>query len=628
MADGRVVPAQSSFNRAPVVKKLLIVLPYYTGDKEDAESLALLICDLERVRIKDADIMIMGRWDAMPFSQSVMSKLGERFDKVHMHTCRRKDGVGHPFGCNQMFFDVVTLLGQQPVWARDYYAFLFLEPDVVPTRPGWIGELGAAFKVAQETQGKVALGFIHNNPVAHLNGVAVYDIDFYHKFAGDTMGGGRPRFAFDIDKANFILPVAQDSPLFYFEYKRPTITAGELFSPRRSNVVPALWHGVKDASARDAVRARHVNFTDKPSGARPNVYTYFHPVHLAQEAESRAILALWSEAWRGRGFNPVVLKQTDAIKNAHFSAFVEAVKLFPTVLDKQAQVNRFLRWMALDSSGGGLLVDYDVLPSKATPDVLGKMTGFHLARPRVVPSMAEGSNGSGRLAMAFVDKPSLSRWLDRIQNYNPSPDDKIGDRASVSDVNVMAKTALDDGIIPEEWIENFGQPGWMNGLAVHFMAQAIQVTPARAEKKSALMEKFLRGDTESWAKPAPLTSAPNSAPEGTPLAANSPAIPSAIEKRAPVDLSDLQDEVHQEAAPAPNEREDAARELFVENEKLAAENEGLKKRMADLEAKFEQMVNAPKAGGPTAEQIDGAAPKKNKGGRPKKVKPETAGASA
>jgi hypothetical protein len=221
--------------------------------------------------------------------------------------------------------------------------------------------------------------------------------------------------------------------------------------------------------------------------------------------------------------------------------------------------------------------------------------------------------------MAFVDKPSLSRWLDRIQNYNPSPDDKIGDRASVSDVNVMAKTALDDGIIPEEWVENFGQPGWMNSLAVHFMAQAIQVTPARAEKKSTLMEKFLRGDTESWAKPAPLTSAPNSAPEGTPLAVNSPAVLPDAPRAAP-DLSDLGDEPVVGAQS--NEREDAARELFVENEKLAAENEGLKKRMADLEAKFAAM--APVAVSPEATE----APKKNKGGRPKKVKPEPAGAQA
>ena len=136
--------------------------------------------------------------------------------------------------------------------------------------------------------------------------------------------------------------------------------------------------------------------------------------------------------------------------------------------------------------------------------------------------------------------------------------------------------------------------------------------PARAERKSVLMEKFLRGDTETWAKPAPLT----------PQVEAAPVAPSveAIQASTAVDTSDLD----KEEAPVPaqsNQREDAARELFIENEKLTADKAALEARIAELEAKWADR-NAAVTDAPVE------APKKNKGGRPRKVKPEPESAPA
>lgn len=576
---GTLVKVQTGWGEVAVAKKLLIVVPYYEGDKRDAEDLLNLICDLERVRAKDADIMVYARFDALPIANSTRDRLADKFEKVHLHTCRRRDGLGYPFGPNQMFFDIVSMLGQQANWSNSYYAFLFLETDAVPTRPGWMTELGDAFKRAEGDRGKSAIGYIHNNPTMHMNGVAVYGTDIYRRVPGDKLGGGNPQIAFDIEKAPILLPMAEDCPLFHFEFKRPTITPAEVFMARRNGVAPAIFHGVKDGSARAAVRARHVSFTDTASAVRPPVFTYYHPVNAAHEGENQSILRLWAQAWRARGFNPMVLSARDAVKNQHYAAFFAAIQRFPTVLEKQTQLNRFLRWLALETQGGGLMTDYDVLPSRILASIFPGMTGFHLARPSM-----------GSLGMAYADKPSIAKWLDRIQNYEPQPTDMIGDRRDVSDLNVMSHCATQDGVIPEDWMKSFSEPGWVEAPVVHFTKRAIERSSMRNERKSSLMDRFLRGE---------MTNSSGMVPFGTPM--------DAVPGLQPIAVS------YDDTPKAPAESgESERRELFVENERLAAENAELKKIAAGTE---ERLIRLEKLLEASAEKP------KNKGGRPRKVQP-------
>ena len=587
-ASGKLLPAQPAFGAAIApIRKLLIVLPYYAGDKETAEDLASLICELERVRVKDADFMVVSRHDATPFSNATLTKLGEKFDKVHLHACRRRDAIGHPFGANQMFFDVVTLLGQVPSWGQNYYAFLFMEPDCAPTRPGWISELANAYKEAALVRGKSAIGFIHQNPSLHMNGVAVYATDIYRKAPGDKLGGGNPQWAFDIEKAPILLPLAEDTGLIYFEYKRATITPAEVFAPRRFGVVPALWHGVKDGTARAAVRARFISFTDKTSSPRQTVFTYYQPVQGSNEVENNSILVLWAQAWKASGFNPVVLRPADAVKNAHYAAFYQAIQRFPTILNKQTQLNRFLRWIALDSAGGGLLTEFDVIPVRLAPDAFSKLTGFHLTRPR--------DSGFGPMCLAYVDKPALAQWIGRIQNYDPLPEDEIEGRKSVSDLNVMARCAREDGVQPNDWVMNYGEFGFREAPAVHFTARALAAQRLGNQKKSVLIQKFLAGDAPQqiqFAEPQPEVQRikVDALPEEPPP--------------AEVDLSDLGPDPEamvtvQSAPPEPTAAE--------------IENAELKKQMAALQAVVDEMRERLKHEAQPTEPV----PVKNKGGRPK-----------
>jgi hypothetical protein len=474
--DGMVVAA-SPFDRGVALhRKLLIVLNYYEGDKATAEELCELIADIERIKIREADIMLYRRHDASEPSRRIIEKLQEKFEKVHLLKCRRTDGNDYPFSSNQMFYDLVTALGQQREWAQQYYAFLNLEPDCVPTRPGWISELIAGFLEAQK-HGFSAIGFIHNDPFRHMNGVAVYDIGIYNKVPGNRLSGGPPMVTYDIAQARNLSPLCEDTPLIHFDYRRPTIMPEDLFSAKRDGTEPCLYHGVKDRSARDAVREKFITFSAHRSAVNRNVFTFHHAVRVIPDGEAQYILKLWQDGWRSRGWNPIVLRNTDAVRNRRYREVLDAISKFPTKADAETHNARFMRWLALDTMAGSFLTDYDVLPGDFTPDIAENSRGFAVV--------------DGQITAAIMDRPTLGGWITEIRNYAPVPEDE----GNVTDASVY-RFMLGERRVGEPAGLDVTQfaGGKMKGAAmVHFSKRAIEHTPVRTKRKSELMEDFLRG---------------------------------------------------------------------------------------------------------------------------------------
>lgn len=484
MASGKLVPVSKPFGSSKVVvRKLLIALSYYEGDREAAEDLATLIADLERTRNREADILLMRRNDAREVSAPVKAKLELKFDRVRLHVCRRTDARGYPHAPNQMFADLAALMAHSAPFATDYYAWLNLETDVVPTRPGWIGELSAAWHEA-EAAGKSALGFIHDNPTPHLNGMAIYAPDIMKRIP--QLLGSSPQVCYDIWHASRVLPVAEPTPLIYFSYRQPTITPGDLFAVQGA-IAPCLYHGVKDGSARSAVRARFVTFTDQakpvvilhkseqtlkmtelqdpttfsvPSlGApvsgpdadsranpinRPNVYTYSHKHEGVTKPELAAILAAWSKGWMSRGWNPVVLTLRDAAKHTRFDDFSAAIDKLPCVGDQKRMAHRFYRWLALDVVGGGLLTDYDVLPLKFTEAESGGVRVF-------------SESAATPIFGAFLTKDASATWIEDIMRYDAQPGDQLNGKPHVSDSMIADEVGLSrDHTTDLNHVANFG----------------------------------------------------------------------------------------------------------------------------------------------------------------------------
>lgn len=462
---GKWVPVSKPFGSAPAKeKRFLIVLQYHNGDISEAEELASLIADLERTRNHDADILLFARRDAKDFPSGAKAKLESKFDKVMFERCRRIAN-GHPFAPNEMFYDLVTLLPTTMPYRTDYDAFINLEPDVVPLRPGWIGELYSEWKKAN-SEGLSAVGFIHEKPKLHMNGVAVWALDIWRRVGRNILSGGGPQVPYDVRHRDSILPHAKQTALIDFTYRRGTITPQELFAPRpATNAVPAIHHGVKDGSARAAVRARHITMTDVPSPEpvhRPPVYTYFHAQDSVAANETTAILNAWKQGWTSRGWNPIVLSYRDAQKHPRFAEFEAAVAKLPTAsADKQRASHQFFRWLALDCVGGGLLTDYDVLPEEFTP-----------ANKNNPPACAFRDFDTARLFAGEFSNGHSTSWVDAIIKYDPQPTDVLGDKPNVTD----------------DTISRFEAHSFQTGALVHFGTDLIGT-----ERKSVAMERFLRG---------------------------------------------------------------------------------------------------------------------------------------
>lgn len=477
MRDGTFVAAQTSFNRKEPPKRFLIVLSYYEGDREEAEELAGLIADLERIRDRGTDVMLFARADAGPFSPTVKTRLEAKFGKVVVQKCRRKDGKGYPFGPNSMFADLVTLFAQYTPW-NEYYAFANLEPDSVPLRPGWIGELTKAYRLA-EAEGKSILGYVHSDPVRHCNGVGIWSIDIWRRVGANTLGGGSPQVPYDVWHAETLLPFAEHTDLIRFEYRRPTITADELFA-ERNGVVPALFHGVRDASAREAVRARYVTFSEHRDVSRKTVFTFVGLVIHTDPAEDAKIRALWEDGWRSRGWNPVILSTREAARSPRYKTFLAAVEKLPFIGEKLAANHRFVRWMALDVLGGGFMTDIDVLPGAFTPD--------DITRRDV--ALVLSARASWGISAALFDRAHLATFLAAIEAYNPTPDDMAGDRPCVTDATIFAATWPDAF---EPTVVEYSDPVRRGSAKLVRFERNGVAAAMNGARQSVAMEQFLRG---------------------------------------------------------------------------------------------------------------------------------------
>lgn len=471
MADGTYVPA-SLPSRAlhGNHQKLLIVIQYYDGDKEAAEELALLMADLERVRNNQADIMVFRRHDAGEFSVGILERLRDKFNKVYYEQSRRRDAKGYPFGPNQMWADLVTMMGQMRQWNENYYAFLPLESDCVPMRPGWIGELVEEFRIAK-SKNFAAIGHIHSNPVEHLNGVAIYDTLLWRIVPGNKLNGADPQVAYDIYHRTQLLPIAYNTPLIMMEYQRPTITADDLFKPWKDGFEPAMFHGVKDGSARAAVRAKHITFSKERDSSNVTVFTYEH-----QRVNNPSITAkydLWAEGWRSRGWNPVKLTQRDALRNPRYKDIQDNLKNLRFLGDPAEMTARLVRWAALDAVGGGLMVDPEVMPNNFNP------SHFNWK-----PALLSASNAAGVLA-AYMNRESLNTFLDAMQKYPADPEDRL----LAPELTILKASGLFKK--PNVMVSVSGEENWRSAKMVCFSQPEMQRIGSRGTTLQ-LMEKFLR----------------------------------------------------------------------------------------------------------------------------------------
>lgn len=171
------------------------------------------------------------------------------------------------------------------------------------------------------------------------------------------------------------------------------------------------------------------------------------------------LLDLWSEKWRGKGFEPRILSESDAKTHPGYSQFRDRIMRYPTVNNRQYELACYLRHMAMAATGEQLLVDYDVLPNPKVESInLPEGQRLLLLEPTRVP------------CAVLADQDGFSDICDLLYEFVP-----VGQK-HVSDMTIIRGSTLpvaDPPICVEHLdsgkpIENDPGDGWKTAPLIHF----------------------------------------------------------------------------------------------------------------------------------------------------------------
>lgn len=230
---------------------------YWDGDRDRAFEVARLLADLLPARSSIARFVFIYRHDAQKPDQETLNYLAAKFKYVDTRRCPVV-GFGHPGGCNAIALSLFKIFRTDKQFAGTE-AFLILESDCVMVRPAWDVELWDEW-LRGKAHGKIVVGHAYpgcyQNPHGnHINASAMYARNIAEVLP--SIEKVRMDVGHDWMNGPAIYPVSMDSPLFFLDYRKPTITREELFAPRKSGLVPLVHHGVRDDSAIRLVREEY-----------------------------------------------------------------------------------------------------------------------------------------------------------------------------------------------------------------------------------------------------------------------------------------------------------------------------------------------------------------------------------
>lgn len=200
-----------------------------------------------------------------------------------------------------------------------------------------------------------------------------------------------------------------------------------------------------------------------------NIYTYHVPVPQIDQRVESTVLANWQRTWRKHGWEPVILSHQHARSNPGYNQYREAMSKKPMMNSKEYELACFMRWLAMETVGGGVHCDYDVMNNGLSPmDVKpflddGKMT---LYEPAHVPSMVSGSREEYRRMCDHFARFELS-------HYKPHMMAESQGGKKVSDMFILAN---DPSVVrPHKLVWEFHrEPGWQGAKVIHFSHWACE----------------------------------------------------------------------------------------------------------------------------------------------------------
>lgn len=177
-----------------------------------------------------------------------------------------------------------------------------------------------------------------------------------------------------------------------------------------------------------------------------NIYTYYHPIYEDQTDQIR-LIELWKDTWAANGWNPCIIGIEHAKMNPRFDEYYEVFSQFPTINSKEYELSCFLRWVAMEYIGDGVLTDYDVMNYGFSPIVVDNIIPYAY-NTRCVPCIISGKTQ----AFSYV--------LNSFMKYDYSDKDHVSDQSIIQE---MQLACCHDNICLE-----YKEEDWYKAPLVHY----------------------------------------------------------------------------------------------------------------------------------------------------------------
>lgn len=240
------------------MNKLIVALPYHSGDHSSAKRLLQWISELE-TKVDHALLLVAD--DAVPMDvKREMNALGKTIFS-HCETIMPKcpspvNGNYHPSAA-VMFERTAGHIDSCYKWN-----WLWMEPDCVPLRAGWLNDLSVAYdECPKRFMGSIAKVDQRDVPPTVMFATAVYP-NCAHSELKQFCDG---KSAFDMAFSGHVVPRAHNTPLIFHRFGSPTDvpTFKEVKMPTDGpnvgtlDIIPneaVLFHRCKDGSLIDLLR--------------------------------------------------------------------------------------------------------------------------------------------------------------------------------------------------------------------------------------------------------------------------------------------------------------------------------------------------------------------------------------
>jgi hypothetical protein len=232
------------------MKKILLLLQYWNGDRDMAMKLARIIADLQPNHCDLADFMFFSRFDTshdLKTEQHVQRKFN-----IWSATNNRRS-AGWPHGCNDLWFGAMDWVYSQQEAKRvpEYKAIFTFEADGVPLTTNWIAELHHAWDEQQQKKPTYVYGPLLKFPDEHINGNALFSGDrkFIYWLAR-RQAGCAPHQGWDYAlKDKFRSWGWANCPIMQSYWRKETIGEEEFQQEIQKGTV--YIHGIKDLSGME-----------------------------------------------------------------------------------------------------------------------------------------------------------------------------------------------------------------------------------------------------------------------------------------------------------------------------------------------------------------------------------------